>query len=203
MKKTLFVITTLAFGLQLRTDAQQVVQVESISVSKLEFKTQPTPQFGAGNVEARKIPRPREWVEVEAEFRIKANERDAVVPELLFRYHVAVRDKEGKTKVLTGDVTHVNMVAGDDCYSAMYISPTTMGKITGDFKRVQASSILAVAVEVFHNGVSKGGKSEGGAAGRWWEGGLPVEQGVLGKEKTPFALLWIDRYAEVKSTGNP
>lgn len=203
MKKTLLLVPMLALGLHAQTHAQQAVQVTAVSVDKISFDTQPTPQFEAGNVKSKNIPNPRDWVEIEVEFEAKTSERDAVVPELLFRYYVAVRDKSGQSKVLTGDVTHTNMVGGDKYYSAVYIAPMTIGRITGDFRRVQASSILAVAVEVFHNGVSKGGKSEGGAAGRWWEGGLSVEQGVLGKEKTPFALLWIDRYAEVKSGGNP
>jgi hypothetical protein len=34
------------------------------------------------------------------------------------------------------------------------------------------------------------------AGGKFWEA-TGTSPGVLGKAKTPFALLWIDRYAEV------
>ncbi len=98
--------------------------------------------------------------------------------------------------MLMGDVTHVNMLEGDKLYSAVYVSPTTLGKVTGKYRDFQKSAINAVAVEVSYNGRVIATESTGGK-GRWWEG-LSAEQGVLSKEKTPYALLWIDRYADVK-----
>ncbi|MCB1232006.1 MAG: hypothetical protein KDN19_17185 [Verrucomicrobiae bacterium] len=187
---TLFTVTVLS------AQAQQV-QVEKVDVKDIKFDTQPTPQFQAGNVKSKNIPNPKDWLEVEVEFEAKANEREAVIPELLFRYYVAIEAKDKSTKVLTGDVTHVSVVSGEEYYSAVYIAPQTLGTITGDFRRFQTGAVKAVAVEVFFNGVSKGGQSSG-PSGRWWEAGQ-TQAGVLSREKTPFALLWIDRYAEVKS----
>jgi hypothetical protein len=79
----------------------------------------------------------------------------------------------------------------------IYVSPTTLGAITGDYRNFQKSAINAVAVEVSYNGRVIDTKSEGPQS-RWWET-LSAEQGILQKGKTPFALLWIDRYADVKA----
>lgn len=193
-------ISLIAFAITASTvvfaQAQQV-QVESIDVKGIAFDTQPTPQFDAGNVKSKNVPNPKDWLEVEVEFEAKANARDAVIPELLFRYYVAVQAADGSTKVLTGDVNHVNVVSGEEYFSAVYVSPMTLGTITGDFRRFQSGSVKAVAVEVFFNGVSKGGQSEGGPSGRWWES-MQSQSGVMSREETPFGLLWIDRYADVK-----
>ncbi|MCB1063346.1 MAG: hypothetical protein KDN20_10550 [Verrucomicrobiae bacterium] len=198
MKKFLTIATLVSFSAGLSIQAQQI-QVESVQVKGIESSTQPTPQFEAGNVKGKNVPSPRDWLEVEVEFEAKASERGAVIPELLFRYYVAIQAEDGSTKVLTGDVNHVNIVSGEKYFSAVYVSPPSLGAITGDYRRFQEASIKAVAVEVFYNGVSKGGETSGGPTGRWWEA-LQPQPGVLGREKTPFALLWIDRYADVKAT---
>ncbi len=200
MKRILTIATVVTFATLLSARAQQV-QVESVKVNGIEAATQPTPQFEAGNVKGKSVPSPRDWLEVEVEFEAKANERNAVIPELLFRYYVAIEAVDGSTKVLTGDVNHVNIASGEKYYSSVYISPMTLGTITGDYRRFQQSAVKAVAVEIFHNGVSKGGETQGGPSGRWWEA-TQTQAGVMGKEKTPFALLWIDRYADVKVTTN-
>lgn len=196
MKKSWIIAIAISLGTAIAAHAQQV-QVEKVDVKSINYDTQPTPQFQAGNVKSKNVPNPKDWLEVEVEFEVAAGQRNAVVPELLFRYYVAITAEDGSTKVLTGDVTHVNMVAGEEYFSAVYVAPMTLGTITGDFRRFQSGAVKAVAVEVFHNGVSKGGQSQG-ATGRWWET-LAPQAGVLGREKTPFALLWIDRYADVKT----
>lgn len=194
-------ILTIAFGAVLLSSmaaqAQQV-QVDSVDVKGISADTQPTPEFQAQNVKSKSVPSPRDWLEVEVEFEAKANERGATIPELLFRYYIAIQDEEGQTQLLTGDVNHVNIVSGEKYYSAVYVSPMTLGTITGNYRKFQTSSIKAVAVEVFFNGISKGGDSQGGPGGRWWET-MTSRPGVLSRERTPFSLLWIDRYADVKA----
>ncbi|MCB1233771.1 MAG: hypothetical protein KDM91_01710 [Verrucomicrobiae bacterium] len=186
------------FGLVGLANGQQV-QVKKVDVKKVEVKVQKTPNFQAGDVDGKKVPNPRDWLEVEVEFEADAAPRDEVVPTLLFRYYVAIQDKDGNTKVLTGDVNHINVIPGEEMYSAVYVAPATLGKITGDFRRFSEGAIKSVAVEVFYNGVSVGGESTAGS-GRWWEQ-LNPEPGVLAKNKTPFAILWLDRYADIQADG--
>ncbi len=176
--------------------AQQQLQLKmgDVKVNKPSYEAQKTPNFQAGDVKSKNVPNPRDWLEIEVEFEVDGP-RNAVVKDLLFRYYVGFRDTTGAPRVLTGDVKHINIVTKGKTYSAAYVAPSTLGEITGDFRRFQPSSVEAVGVEVYYNGVIVGGTSTSG--GKFWES-VPGQPGVLGKLETPFALLWIDRYAEVE-----
>lgn len=191
-----FVVTMLGVFLVATAGLAQQGQ-PAVDVKKIEAELQPTPNFEAGGAKSKKVPRQKTWLEVEVEFEVKAGNKEGVVSDLQFRYYVAIKGGDGKTHLLTGDVNHVNLLEGEKLYSVIYVSPTTLGTITGDYRNFQKSSISAVAVEVSYNGRVIGGESVG-PKGRWWES-LAGEAGVLTKGKTPFALLWIDRYADVKS----
>ncbi|NNE94138.1 MAG: hypothetical protein HKN23_21025 [Verrucomicrobiales bacterium] len=181
--------------------AQQQVQVQpgkGIAVKGIEIEVQQTPEFQAANVRGKKIDNPRDWVEIEVEFDVDGvNPRDAVIPELIFRYYVGIRDQQNQAVVLTGDVVHVNVVGGESYYSAAYVAPSTLGKFTGDFKRFEAGKVQAVGVEIYYNGVLVGGGLEKVNA-KFWEQIAP-QPGVLSRQDTPFSLLWIDRYADEKN----
>ncbi len=174
---------------------QQPVQLKmgDIKVSSPSLLSQKTPNFQAGDVKVKNIPNPRDWLEIEIEFEV-AGDRKAVVKELLFRYYVAMRDQSNQVRCLTGDVKHINILCRDKTYSAAYVAPAVLGEITGDFRRFNTSSVEAVGLEIIYNGVVVGGTSTKG--GSFWQN-LSTQPGVLGKADTPFALLWIDRYAEV------
>ena len=171
----------------------------AVKIKKVEFELQPTPVFGDGGTKGKKIPRQKTWLEVEVEFEVKAGNKEGIVSELQFRYYVAIKGKDGKTRMLTGDVNHVNLLEGGDLFSVIYVSPTTLGTMTGDYRNFQKSSISAVAVEVSFNGRVIADEADGPK--NWWQN-PQVERaagGILTKGKTPFALLWIDRYADVKA----
>lgn len=184
--------TVLSYGQQV-----QVKAGDGIKIKNVETEAQKTPQFQAGGVSGKKVPNPREWLEIEVEFEAdKVSPRDGVLPELLFRYYVGLTDAAGKAVVLTGDVTHVNVIAGEEYYSAVYVAPSTMGKITGEYRRVDMGKVKAIGVEVYFNGVLVGGESS--TKKNFWSA-MQSQSGILSREKTPFALLWIDRYPEVKA----
>lgn len=176
--------------------AQQFqLKMGDAKVGNIVFEAQKTPNFQAGDVKSKNIPNPRDWLEIEVEFEVNGP-RNAVIKDLLFRYYVGFRDTTGAPRVLSGDVKHINIVAGEKTFSSAYVAPATLGEITGDFRRFQPSSVEAVGVEIYYNGVIIGGNS---SKGKFWEAVAPTP-GVLGKLDTPFALLWIDRYAEVEKT---
>jgi hypothetical protein len=86
---------------------------------------------------------------------------------------------------------------GEETYSAVYVSPDTLGEITGEYSNFQSSDVAAVGVEIFYNGVLVGGYSSlSGTKAKFWEA-TGTGPGILSKHETPFALLWIDRYADV------
>lgn len=195
--KSLLTLLTLIGVLGFSTIGMSQIQlsVGDIDVDEPDIEAQPTPQFQAGGVKNKNVPNPKEWLELEVKFKVKGD-KDKVVPELLFRYYVGFRDQAGAPRILTGDVKHINVVPGEDYYSAAYVSPSTLGEITGDFKKFQPSSVIAQGLEVYYNGVIIGGASSmSGSKAKFWSAGTVA--GILTKNETPFALLWIDRYAQV------
>ncbi len=200
MKKllSLFALVGLLGG-SLQAQQQVQLKVGDVEVGKMNYDAQKTPSFQAGGVKDKNIPNPRDWLELEVEFKVKGDPK-AIVKELLFRYYIGFRDQTGAARILTGDVKHINIVPGEDNYSAVYVSPSTLGEITGDFRRFQTSSVEAVGVEIIYNGVIVGGKSSmSGSRAKFWES-AGTQPGILGKIDTPFALLWIDRYADVEKS---
>lgn len=177
---------------------QQPLQLKlgDVQVAKLAYDAQKTPYFEAGSVKVKDVPNPRDWLELEAEFEVKGP-RDAVVKELLFRYYIGFKDQSGQSITLTGDVKHINVLVGEKVFSAVYVAPNTLGELTGDFRRFQPTSVAAVGLEVFYNGVMVGGESS--TKSKFWEA-IPAKPGILAKAETPFALLWIDRYAEAEKS---
>ncbi len=198
MKLPLALIAVTVLSAALLHAQQQPLQLQmgDVKVETPVFEAQKTPNFQAGDVKSKNIPNPRDWLEIEVEFEVKGP-RDAVVKDLLFRYYVGFRDTAGQPRTLTGDVKHINIVCGEKSFSSAYVAPAVLGEITGDFRRFQPSAVEAVGVEVYYNGVIVGGTSTRG--GKFWEV-TGTGPGVLGKGETPFALLWIDRYAEVERT---
>lgn len=195
-----FLTTLAALGiLALSANAQQPVRLEvgDVDVKSMDIESQQTPEFQANGPKSKNIPSPRQWLELEVEFEIDGP-NDQVVPELLFRYYIGMKDQNGQSLVLTGDVTHLNVLCGEKSYSAVYVSPNTLGTLTGDYRRFQPSAVSAVGVEVYYNGVIVGGDSTlSGSNAKFWQA-LSTRPGILAKHETPFALLWLDRYADVK-----
>ena len=178
-----------------------ISHAQDVKVGKIAIEVQPTPDFDAGGVKTKKVPNPRSWLEIEVEFEAKQKSQEGIYPQLKFRYHVAIKGEDG-TYYLTGDVDHVNVLAEKELYSVCYVSPSALGTITGDFEKFQAGDVAAVAVEVFDSGVLAGGASEG-QSGKWWESTSLKRSGaaISKKEDTPFAILWMDRYADT-AAGN-
>jgi hypothetical protein len=196
------IASSLIFGDSVKGQ-QQFIQVSpgDIKIESIELEVQKTPSFQAGDVTIKKVDRPREWLELELEFEAKARApKDAVLGELTFRYYVGVVDVATKQPVvLTGDVTHINIIVGEKYNSAMYVPPSTMGKLTGNFRNVDKNAVLAYGVEVLYNAQMVGLWSNTGTGqkARFWDG-KPVTPGVMSRETTPFGILWIDRYPEIK-----
>ena len=181
--------------------AQVQLKPGDIKLSKVALEVQKTPDFQAGNVKGKNIPNPRDWLEIEYEFEVAGDPKN-VIKELLFRNYVAFTSPTG-TKIVTGDVKHVNVVPGEKYFTVSYIAPSTIGEVTGEYRNFQPSGVAGAGVEVFYNGVIVGLESTlSGSKQRFWEA-LSPQPGVLSKLDTPFALLWIDRYAEFDRSGRP
>ncbi len=187
-------------------------------VDKPDFDALPSPEFG-GNTDLKKF-NPKDWLIVEVEFEIDAREdgdKPDFVDELEFVYYVAVENgNRSKTNpaeflLMEKSVKHVNIPVGEKVYSAIFLSPSSVKRISGG-ERAGKNIIKSVAVVVKYQGRAVGGSgTEGDVAkdGRtkpnaWWTqlGGTKLMRTekipLLAKKETPFAPLWWDRYAEPK-----
>jgi hypothetical protein len=129
------------------------------------------------------------WLEVEVEFSATPDFTD----ELTFKYFILINGK-----VLTGEVTHVNVAAGRDNRSVMYVSPRALARFAGN-GGVTSNSIQNIAVQITQKGAVKDELSFSRAPAQWFAG-LPAVTGfVLNKNETPFASIYWDRYEQIKA----
>ena len=130
------------------------------------------------------------WLEVEVEF--------AAVPEftneLTFKYFILFNGK-----LLTGEVTHVNIPAGRENRSVMYVAPRTIARLMGN-KPMTANSVQNIAVQIVQQGTVKHELSLQRAAANWYTTMPQVPGFVLNKNETPFAPLYWDRYEQIKAS---
>jgi hypothetical protein len=125
------------------------------------------------------------WLEFEVAYDTAPDEID----ELTFRFTALV-----EKKLLTGEVTYVNILKGRDHYAVMYISPKGIARLTGG-RALTGAGIENVWVEVSRQGQLLGKES--------FKPGVPpnvaqVAGLVLRKDETPFAPLFYDRYEAIK-----
>lgn len=112
--------------------------------------------------------------------------------ELTFKYFILLNGK-----LLTGEVTHVNVAAGHENRSVMDVSPQALARFIG--KGVLTSnSVQSIAVQLLQKGAIKDEMSFTRGAGQWYAGLPPVSGVVLNKNETPFAPLYWDRYEQIK-----
>lgn len=187
MKLLAFALVAL-LGLTLPIQAQvAALRPGDVKLGKVQPAMVKTPEFSltSGPTKRSKL---GDWLEVEIEFETKAEEVD----ELTFTYTIMI-----EKKLLTGQVTHINIPKGREHYSVMYISPRTLTKLTGG-RPLTAASIENVWVSVERQGMKldQPASFKPGAIPN-----LPQIQGlVLNKDETPFAPLFYDRYEAIKKT---
>ncbi len=158
----------------------------SVKLGKVALEFQSSPEFTlkSGPVKRSKN---LKWLEAEIDYDVKAQEID----ELTFKF-IALVEK----KLLTGEVTYVNILKGTDHYAVMYISPKALDKLTGG-KAVTSGTIDNVWVEVSRQGQILDKAAYRNAA----VPNAPQMAGYfLNKSQTPFAPLFYDRYEEIKAT---
>ena len=101
--------------------------------------------------------------------------------------------------MLTGEVTHMNVPAGRENRSVMYVPPKVLLRFNGN-RAVTLSSVANIAVQIVQQGTVKSELSLERAPANWF-GTLPQANGLLlNKNETPFAPLYWDRYEQIKAT---
>jgi len=153
-------------------------------ISKINKDFIPTPDFGIGQFR----PGPGRWLEVEVEFNAAPEWTD----ELTVKYYILFNGR-----LFTGEVTHVNIPAGLN-RSVMYVLPAAIARFAGN-RQPLPNMIQNATVQILQAGAVKDELSLVRGPGQWFAALTPISGFLLNKNETPFAPLFWDRYAQIKS----
>lgn len=170
--------------------AQPPPRGAEFAITRINRNLITAPQFTYTGAQQYQTDQRGRWLEVEVEFTAVPEYTD----ELTFRYHILVNGR-----LLTGEVTHVNIAAGRDLRSVMYVSPKTLARLMGT-RPVGPTTVQNVAVQLVQQGAVKSELSAERSDAPGWFTSLPKVTGlVLNKNETPFAPLYWDRYEQIKT----
>jgi len=148
-----------------------------------------TPEFTYSGAQQFPVGERNLWLEAEVEFAAVP----AYTDELTFKYFVLYNGK-----LLSGEVTHTNIVAGRENRSVMYVSPRTLARF-GTNRPFTLNAVQNIAVQIVQQGAVKDELSLARASAQWFVR-MPATPGfLLNKDETPFAPLYWDRYEQIKT----
>lgn len=150
-----------------------------------------SPDFQVQNAKSRQF-QPGKWLTLEVEFSAPP----PGAPELQFKYYVLIAGQ-----LLTGEVTHVNVLPGQTLFSVMYVAPRSLIQILKGQPFV-ASSVMNAEVQIMKPGVGAPLATKQLKPGPLLSASsLPQVPGLLlNKTETPYAPLYYDRYEAVKAS---
>jgi hypothetical protein len=179
-----------------------MAQASKVEADKPTFDDMPSPEFPSNK---QKPFKPKDWLEVETRFKVqmKPEPKSKTAEQLEVKWYVAVKnpEKSGYFFLLSKTVTHINVPLNEDVYSSIYLSPASITRLTGS-PRGGKKAVEFVGYEILVNGEVKASDTNKGEVG-WWKSTsekLSANDSVplLSKDETPFAMMWWDRYADVK-----
>lgn len=184
-----FALTILFCALAGSVSAQN--RLNEIQLSKITRDLITTPQYNYSGAEQLRDPHDR-WLKIDVQFSAVPEFTD----EVTFKYYILIGGK-----LLTGEVTHVNVLAGRELYSCMYVPPHALAYVLGN-RPPNVNSVENVAVQVVQKGAVKDELSLAKARAQWFAS-LPAVPGfVLNKNETPFAPLFWGHYEQIKPIGH-
>jgi hypothetical protein len=167
-------------------------QTPEFQITKISKNLVSTPQFAyAGAVQHQTQTNQRDrWLEVEVEFKAAPE----LTNELTFKYYILFNGT-----LLTGEVTHVNIPAGRENRSVMYVPPRALARFA-DKRPITENLCQNIAVQIVQRGTVQAETSLSRGQPQWFEALPHVSGVVLNKDQTPFAPLYWDRYEQIKTS---
>ena len=157
-------------------------------ITKITKNLITSPQYTYSGAEPYPANQTDRWLEVEVEFVAAPEFTD----ELTVRYFILINGK-----LLTGEVTHANILAGRDNRSVMYVPPAVLLRVLNN-RSVTSASVQNVAVQIVQGGAVKDELNLVRAPAQWYTT-IPALAGlVLNKNETPFAPLYWDHYLQIR-----
>jgi hypothetical protein len=157
-------------------------------ITKITKNLISSPQFtyaGAGHYQTNQRAR---WLEVEIEFTATP----AFTDELTIKYYILFNGN-----LMTGEVTHANILGGSEKRSVMYVSPNSLGRLAGN-RPITTNACQNIAVQILQQGEVKDELNLVRAAPQWYTSMPQLSGFLLNKEQTPFAPLYWDRYEQIR-----
>ncbi len=162
----------------------------SMAIKAINVSTPTTPEFQTvSQVEKRYTL--GKWLEVEVEFA-------SVVPakEVTFRYNILLANT-----LLTGEVTHVDILPGQSLFSVMYVAPRALETLLRG-QPLTSTTVQNIDVQILRPGVTAPLSERMLRQGPAFYNSMQQVPGmVLNKSQTPFAFLYWDRYEPIKPSG--
>ena len=163
-------------------------QSRDFQLTKITKNLVTTPQISYTGGQQYPTNQRDQWLEVEVQFASAPEYTD----ELTFKYFILINGK-----LLAGEVTHVNIAAGRENRSVMYVSPRTLARFNGN-RPITPNTVQNIAIQLLQQGAVKDELSFTKTAGNWYAGITQLTGFVLNKNETPFAPLYWDRYEQIK-----
>ena len=186
MKALILTFFTAAIFIPLQVPGQ--ARPGDFQITKITKNLITNPQYTYNGAEQYQANQRDRWLEVEVEFVAAPDFTD----ELTFRYFIFINGK-----LLTGEVTHANILAARDNRSVMYVPPAALLHVLNN-RAVTPTSVQNIAVQIVQGGAVKDELNLVRAPAQWYTT-IPALTGlVLNKNETPFAPLYWDRYVQIK-----
>ncbi len=161
-------------------------QVGGFAIKSINVGTPKSPEIPGADI---KRYTPGTWIELEVEF----SSNQVLTPELEFKYYLLLGGQ-----CLTGDITHVNVPAGQSLFSVMYVPPRTVGTLLKG-QPFSPAAIQNVAVQIMKPGAPQPLAEKVLKPGPLFYRTMQQVPGMLvTKAETPFAHFWWDRYESIK-----
>jgi hypothetical protein len=189
MKTNLRFVLLVAWLLPLAAFAQGRGPGTDFKITKITRSLISAPQFAYTGGQSYQTDQRDRWLQVEVEFTAIPELTD----ELTFKYYILFNGS-----LLTGEVTHVNIPAGRENRSVMYVPPRVLARLANN-RPITENSCQNVAVQIVQQGTVKAETSLNRAAPQWFATLPQVSGFVMDKNQTPFAPLYWDRYEQIKS----
>jgi hypothetical protein len=197
----LLVLATIALVMP---ELQAQTPPAKVDIKAPKFDFIPTPQFAANNVPDKNW-RPKTWLQIDMEFDIKvptaAGGRNGSLASMTVNYYLAMSTatKDGKRNVLKGSFEYVDIPASEKCHALAFVSPATLRRVL-EKDNFTPADVTGWGVEVLVGGERLAG--DGSIKGPWWEKTdtlAIVDNAMLPKKDTPYAILWGDYDVGVKN----
>lgn len=163
---------------------QPATKKETLIIKKMETTLTRTPEFRSDANEP--LAPAREWTRIRVTYETTLEWID----ELEFRYSVLVKNPKAEQFIMfPGSVTYVEISKGKQHFSAVFLRPNTI---------LRYGNVVWAGVKVYLNGEQVATAQSPDDQRPWSINYKTLDNVLLNREQTPFALIAIDNYETIK-----